>query len=103
MTHSTERSTGTAKRLDVRAMANRRVPFLPSARVYELDPPFATEDGPVRHIIIATADYEGVTTYTLPCGADGVVTDWGHTLASWTDVRDHAEVLRRAGYGEVTE
>ncbi|WP_280368003.1 hypothetical protein [Nocardia abscessus] len=42
MTHSTERSTGTAKRLDVRAMANRRVPFLPSARVYELDPPFAT-------------------------------------------------------------
>ncbi|NEW27281.1 hypothetical protein [Nocardia cyriacigeorgica] len=103
MTHSIDRATGTARRLDVRAMVNARIPFLPEARVYQLDPPFDTEAGPVRHIIIATADYDGVTTYALPCDPLGVVSDWGQTLYSCTDTRDHAEVLRRIGYGEVTE
>lgn len=94
---------GTATETDIQAKVSDRIDYNRDARVYELEPPIDTETGPVRHVIISTADYKGsITTYVIPCGADGITTDWGHIVSSYADVRDHATVLARAGYKVVT-
>ncbi|WP_280470962.1 hypothetical protein [Nocardia cyriacigeorgica] len=95
---------GTATETDIPPKVSDRMFYNRAARVYELDPPIDTETGPVRHVIISTADYEGsVTTYVIPCGADGITTDWGHVVGTHPGVRDHATVLDRAGYKVVTK
>ncbi|WP_280482240.1 hypothetical protein [Nocardia cyriacigeorgica] len=91
--------THTATETDIQAKVSDRTVYNRDARVYELDPPIDTETGPVRYVTISTADYKGtITTYVIPCGADGITTDWGHVVGTYPDIRDHATVLALAGY-----